>query len=445
MRMLQTLGQADCEPEFLRWSGMVIMGADGEPFVRHQPPESLSDQGWRTDYMFHQPDFESRLRGKLVTNPYVDEWLGWRSVSVEQDETQARVELYDRATESTQTISASFVVGCDGANSFVRGIIDPEIEDLDGTQRSLIVDVFAFERPSSLPPDSGFMMCRDDNPAIYVPIFPPMLRFEFMLRPGQPTEEWERPAKVYQLMSEWMEPDTYRIMRADAYEWHAYLPKGWRSGRLFVAGDAAHEMPPMVGQGMCSGLRDAANLAWKLGAVVAGGNDGLLDTYESERSPHVRPFIVESARQANIVESFNDPANRPPGFQTHTAERLRPPLGSGVADASSSLVGQLAPQPRTASGALLDDLVGYNFAVVGSADVIAAVPEVTRDIWHRLAATIVSEPDILAGTWLDRPDVDVAIIRPDRYVYAGTAGADALSTATAELGAWLSTAAQVGS
>ncbi len=435
MRMLQTLGMGESERDFLRFEGAVIMGSDHQAFVHHHLPQHLSDQGWRTDYMFHQPDFESRLRGLLATSPYADLYFGWQVTDVVDDGDGAKVMLRDRATQNDLELAARYVVGSDGAGSLLRQVMAAEVEDLHGTQRSLIIDIHPLDgHPPELPVDTAFMMCRDDNPLTYVPIFPPMLRFEYMLRDSDSAEELERPATVYKLLSEWLVPGSYRILRTDVYEWHAYLVNGWRAGRLILAGDAAHEMPPMLGQGVCSGIRDAGNLAWKLDAVLAGAPESLLDTYESERGPHVRPYIAESARQANIVESFNDPSNRPPGFIEQTVEQLRPRLGPGVSEQEDGVVGLLAPQPRTASGERLDDVTGYNFTVIGSPHTIGLVSDEVREIWTRLHVAVIPEPGILGGTSLDREDCDVVTVRPDRYVYAATFGPEDLTEATIALG-----------
>ncbi|MGW4092692.1 FAD-dependent monooxygenase, partial [Nocardia sp. NPDC004750] len=202
-----------------------------------------------------------------------------------------------------------------------------------------------------------------------------------MLQDGDDAAELERPQSVYDALSRWIEPGSYRIMRTGTYEWHARLVRGWRSGRLLLAGDAAHEMPPMLGQGMCSGLRDAANLAWKLAAVAQGtGPESLLDTYESERAAHVRPYIVESARQSNLIESFGTTGNHPELVEPQTLEPFRLPLGPGLVERPGKAVGRLSPQPRAADGARLDDVTGYNFAVVGRRAVTDAVSAEIADL-----------------------------------------------------------------
>ncbi|WP_214410271.1 bifunctional 3-(3-hydroxy-phenyl)propionate/3-hydroxycinnamic acid hydroxylase [Sphaerisporangium fuscum] len=434
MRTLQTLGAADMEQRFLRQTGWTLHRPDGAPFLEFAMPVEEAGQGWRTDYQFHQPDFESRLRGLLASDPHVDLWFGWTVTAIDQDSSAVNLTLVDRTTNRVTAMKAAYAVGCDGANSFVRQVMGADLEDLRGTQRSLIVDIHPFRHPPALPPATGFILCQGRRPVTYVPIFPPMLRFEFMLLDGDDAAELERPQAVYDELSRWIEPGSYRIMRTDTYEWHARLAHGWRSGRLLLAGDAAHEMPPMLGQGMCSGLRDAANLAWKLAAVVQGTSaDSLLDTYESERAAHVRPYIVESARQSNLIESFGTDETRPEPAGPRTLAPLRPPLGPGIAERPHGAVGLLSPQPRAADGAKLDDATGYNFAVVGRRAVTAAVSPEVANLWRRLGVVVVTDTGPHVDDWLATNSATAAIIRPDRYTFALAGDTAELETATKDL------------
>lgn len=434
MRTLQTVGAAAMERQFLRMSGWTLRKENGSPFLAFDHSDGESDQGWHVDYQFHQPDFESQLRGGLASDPNVDLLFGWEVNDLQQSDQEVVLKLIERKTGRTRTLRAAYVVGSDGAGSFVRQSVAADVEDLQGTQRSLIVDIYPFEHPESLPRAGGFVICRQKLPITYVPIFPPMLRFEFMLSDTDAAHQMERPASIYELLSPWIRPGSYRIMRTDTYEWHARLVRGWRNGRLLLAGDAAHEMPPMLGQGMCSGLRDAMNLAWKLTAVIKKSSPGsLLDTYETERIAHVRPYIVESARQSNLIEGFGSGAELPDLAEPQVVNRARPLLGPGLTDKPVGAVGQLAPQPRSSDGARLDDVTGYNFVIVGSPETIAAVDDDTRALWRRLGAVILTETGDCVDQWLAVNNADVAIIRPDRYAYALSAGPKELALATRSL------------
>lgn len=438
MRTLQLLGAADLEPGYLRMSGWELTGPDDKAFLKLTMPDDESDQAWHADYQFHQPDFESRQRGLLVQDPQVSLWFGWDVTEIHQDDERVTVTIVDRTTGGTHTLRAAYLVGADGARSFVRDVMGVEVEDLHGTQRSLIVDISPFQHPAGLPKRTGFVRCEAELPVTYCPIGPPRLRFEFMLADGQDASEMERPDVVMNLLSRWAEPGSYRILRTDTYEWHALLVRGWRRGRLLLAGDAAHTMPPLLGQGMCSGIRDALNLAWKLSGVVSGRYpESLLDTYESERSPHVLPYIAESARQSNMIEAFGHGELPPSVDEEQIVERYRPLLGSGLVAESTGAIGQLAPQPRGDDGERLDDISGYRFTVVGLPEVLSAVGEATRRLWEDLDVVVLSSTGAVVRGWLADHSAAAAIIRPDRYAYAVVPDCSSLEEATRILAARL--------
>ncbi|MEU6411261.1 FAD-dependent monooxygenase [Microbispora sp. NPDC046933] len=138
-------------------------------------------------------------------------WFGWAVTAIDQDSSAVNLTLVDRTTNRVTALKAAYAVGCDGANSFVRQAMGTDLEDLRGTQRSLIVDIHPFRHPSALPPATGFILCQGQRPVTYVPIFPPMLRFEFMLLDGDDAAELERPQSVYDKLSPWIEPGSYRI------------------------------------------------------------------------------------------------------------------------------------------------------------------------------------------------------------------------------------------
>ena len=106
------------------------------------------------------------------------------------------------------------------------------------------------------------------------------------------------------VLAPWVEPDDVEVVRAVVYTFHAVLAHPWRDRRVFLVGDAAHQMPPFLGQGMCSGVRDAHNLVWKLALVTRGhARDDLLDTYEEERSPHVRSIIETAVALGGLLQT----------------------------------------------------------------------------------------------------------------------------------------------
>jgi 3-(3-hydroxy-phenyl)propionate hydroxylase len=422
MRAFQTLGLAHLEKDFSLVGTYRHYDAQWRVVMQMAMNRGLTEQGWQSDYMFHQPDFESVLRGHAHNDPRTDTWFGWEVTGVEDTGDEVQVALRESATGDERQVVASYLVGCDGANSRVREIMGCRLEDHDATHRQLIVDIIPFVTKEALSGRDSFIQAGIRNPLTFVPIAAPRVRFELMLRPEDTDAEFERTEKAYEILSPWLRPDEYRLLRCDVYEWHSITADPWRVGRLFIAGDAAHTMPPHLGQGMCSGIRDAHNLAWKLARVVRGeSGDELLDTYESERRPHVTTYTTLSAQLANTIETLEATEEEPPVFQ---AEALRPRLGPGVWDEADEAGGRLSEQPRLSDGRLLDDAVGYRFAVVGDPATVAGLSERSRSLLTALDARIVEDFTGDLRSWVVGQGATAVLVRPDRYL-AGAAGGPA--------------------
>jgi 3-(3-hydroxy-phenyl)propionate hydroxylase len=182
---------------------------------------------------------------------------------------------------------------------------------------------------------------------------------------------------------------------------------------------------------MCAGIRDAANLAWKLEAVLRGrASAALLDSYESERAPHVRTLIELAVRLGNIIQT-TDPhaaAERDAKFRAGEPEVFELPpqaLGTGAFDVRQGApAGRPFPQPRLADGRLLDELLGRRIAVLGRNGSIAGVARATAEHWQRVGAIVIDRPEPCLAQWLDAHDADAVVLRPDRYIVgvARTAG-----------------------
>jgi 3-(3-hydroxy-phenyl)propionate hydroxylase len=246
-------------------------------------------------------------------------------------------------------------------------------------------------------------------------------RWEFMLMPHDDPATIVQPERIYDLLRPWkIEPAASTIERAVVYTFHSALSTKWRHGRLLLAGDSAHQMPPFLGQGMCSGLRDAANLAWKLRDVIAGdAPDELLDTYESERMEHVQAYIELAVELASVIQA-TDPEKARQRDRDLVANPtmlrpLAPPLGRGLNRDAPPPVGTRASQPRLADGMLLDDRVGHRFAILAAADFIEAMPAAMHAKLKTSDVVLVTAEGAAAG-YLAELGTSAVVIRPDRYI-----------------------------
>jgi 3-(3-hydroxy-phenyl)propionate hydroxylase len=308
--------------------------------------------------------------------------------------------------------------------------------DYHATHRSLILDIWPYVSNDELAGRDMFIQGGLRNPLTFVPIAEPRLRFELMLRPEDDQAEFERTAKATEVLGRWLRPHEYRILRLGVYEWRSRTVQPWKVGRTFLAGDAAHTMPPHLGQGMCSGVRDSINLAWKLGRVLQGESPAeLLDTYQTEREPHVEAYITTSAHMANGIEAMEAQGAGDEEVPVLKAQPLRPRLGPGIRmDDADANAGFLSAQPRLANGQLLDDVVGYRFAVVGDPACLSETSAATKALLDSLDISVVDDDSEEIREWLGGLGVKAVVVRPDRYVF-GTAssGAD-LDTVVEVLG-----------
>jgi 3-(3-hydroxy-phenyl)propionate hydroxylase len=421
MRVFQALGLAELLAPVVRPSaGMRYLSARGETLVLREAARGEGSQGWAIHNLFHQPALEQALRDGVARHSGVEVFSRHEVRSVAEGGAGATLEVEDLAQRTVRTVSAAWVVGCDGARSLVRRAIGADHEDLGLHQPWLVVD-FVLERDVDLPLTT-VQYCEPARPTTYVNVVGNRRRWEIMLMPGDDPETITEPASVWRLVRRWLEPGDARLERSAVYTFHSLIAQRWRAGRLLIAGDAAHQTPPFLGQGMCAGIRDAANLAWKLALVVRGAApERLLDSYESERLPHVREFIALAVRMGSIIQT-TDPAvaaERDRRLAAGGAPELlvypSPQLGPGVRDDAPPPTGVVFPQPRLDDGRRLDEALGNGFAVLGAADVIAGAAPDTRRRWEALGV-VVDRPGAAVNGWLAEHGAQAVVLRPDRYV-----------------------------
>ena len=314
---------------------------------------------------------------------------------------------------SVDDLDARYVVGCDGARSLVRQAIGSRHLDLGLHQPWLVVDLLCdptSPRVKALP-DYTVQLCDPMRPMTVVNVGGDRRRWEIMLMPRDDPARLTDPDVFWPMMTRWLGPDDARLERAAVYTFHSVVQEGWRKGRLLLAGDSCHQTPPFLGQGMCAGMRDAANLAWKLVAIVKDdAPDTLLDTYESERLPHVRTFIDLAVRLGAVLQETDRAAAAARDRRFEAGAEMfdypQPQLGPGWRLDAPPPVGTIFPQPRLADGCLMDEAIGQCFAIVGDAALLEGL---------RTDAVLLPGVGL---NWLQRHGVRAVILRPDRYVFA---------------------------
>jgi 3-(3-hydroxy-phenyl)propionate hydroxylase len=421
MRLFQTVGLAETMQPLVHVSpGMKFVGDTGRLLLDWARPLERGRQGWYASYRFHQPELERVLRDELRRWPSVSLKLRTEVFALDQEADAVMVRYEDLSTGGLANCRARYVVGCEGARSLVRRLMGAPMEDLGFHERWLVLDAI-LRRPRPDLGDHSVQYCSRQRPATYVRGTGNRRRWEIAVLPGEDDDTVTQRAKVLELLKPWVEPEDIEPERVAVYTFHSAIAPQWRSGRLLIAGDSAHLTPPFLGQGMCAGMRDVSNLAWKLGRVLRGQNDeGLLDTYQMERAPHVREYIDLAVRLGGLINTRAMEAAVPgsvlEGGEAARMTSIKPRLGSGLAAGWNGLARQIAPQPCLADGTRLDDRVGYRFAALLQPDFAADLPaETLRHLADRdVVAVADNGPE--ARAWLQAADASAILLRPDRYV-----------------------------
>ncbi|MEU9891493.1 bifunctional 3-(3-hydroxy-phenyl)propionate/3-hydroxycinnamic acid hydroxylase [Sphaerisporangium sp. NPDC051011] len=459
MRIFQSIGAAEAvERDAHLADRYVFRNAEGETLMAFDySAQGIS--GWRSDYIVYQPRVEDALDAAVRACPSVTVHQGWEASDVRQDAegvevTVRRVE-YDAAGTRVHagrphTVRARYLVAADGANSSVRTRLGIAWHDLGFRSTWLVVDLVP-TGPMSFDFDNG-QVCDPARPHCLFQLGKEHRRFEFAAIPGEDPARLAEEKTAWELMARYeVTPANARIERRAVYTFGSSIAQRWRSGRAFLVGDAAHLMPPFMGQGMCTGIRDAMNLAWRLDLVLTGRmEDELLDGYETERAPHAETLVRMSIAAGQVSCTF-DPevaAARDEAFRTGTVPPLDPfpALTAGLLTGGDDPVsGRLAPQGRIRQGGrtgLFDDLTGRGWILLSTRPVPGPADDRVRDRLDRLGLrTIVVDEaaDVDGGyaSYFEAEDVAAIVYRPDFYVFGSARRAEDVPALLERLAAML--------
>jgi 3-(3-hydroxy-phenyl)propionate hydroxylase len=463
MRVLQSAGLAErILPHLFTPRASVHFGADGGVIRMLSMRGGKGRNGWASNYMFYQPELEATLRDSLSRWRHVRTQFGAAVAAVKQDTTG--VEVTVRRTDGTpHTYRTRYLLACDGASSSVRKQLGITLEDLQFEEPWLVIDADV-DGELSLPPDAfqahdidlrqtSVMICDPRRPSTVIPGRGNHRRWEFMVLPGETEEHMLRTSTIQSLLAPWVVNAKCTVIRAAVYRFHGLLARRWQVGRVFLLGDAAHQTPPFYGQGLCHGVRDAANLAWKLELVLRSqAAPTMLDSYEPERVPQVRHAVEASVAAGRYICTLD------PVQARERDERMRTALQSAAAEMFFQVapltggvialrgvpgqhgVGTLFIQPRVrmpdGRELLLDDATGGGFVLLTRrSDPLTGVAPEILEFWKRLGGTTVQvtgAADSAAasavlrvadesgeiGAWLSHHEVEAVIVRPDAYVFA---------------------------
>jgi flavoprotein hydroxylase len=412
--------------------------------------------GWPEANMFSQPDLERALDARARMLPSVDVRRAREVVDLRPSDDHVALIVAGPDGHRSE-VRARWVIGCDGANSFVRRRLGASVTDLGFFFDWLIVDVIP-HAPRVWDPING-QLCDPARPTTVVSGGPGRRRWEFMRLSGESIADLNTEATAWRLLEPWaLNPGNAILERHAVYTFQARWVDGWRKGRIILAGDAAHQMPPFAGQGMCSGIRDVANLAWKLDLVLAGkAGESLLCTYTSERVPQVRQVIEFSIELGKVIcvcdseaaarrDAAMIPAAREDGL---TPPLPTPAIGPGVLLEGDPVAGHLFPQGEVRSlGATgrFDDVVGRGFTLLSAeADPASRLPPDLAAFFASLGGVTahvapggpVHDVSGRYATWFAAEGVGVVLQRPDFHVFGTAPTVDGTAALVARLRAVL--------
>lgn len=472
LRILQFCGIAhQLFPHVRPYQGSEWRGVDNQIIRAFAPTPPPYPMAWPSNVTFLQPQFDRMLRDKLQSRHNATVLCMTEVTQLSQDADSVCVTLASKADGSSKQVRAKYLVGCDGANSVVRGQLGIALEDLGLDEWWVVIDAL---RTGDMDYGTRNVQYADPSrPGTYVVGPGNLRRWEFRILPHESPDEFKDPARVLELLSTKVDTSGLELWRSAVYRFQARVAQSWGQGRVFLAGDAAHQTPPHLGQGMVSGLRDASNLAWKLLQLDAGAPATLMATYLEERRPHFRA-LVETAKQfGEVIGLLDIEAARARDrelaakLQSRTRDETRqdhvPPLRNGLIDKDAhgqplGVAGQLAVQPQvsTQDGArLLDDLLDPRFQILVAAD---AAQEMLQgddlEFWNSIDGDVIAidapgteratqpapgsvqfllETDGRFHDWLRRNECRAVIVRPDRYVYGATGSANELHRMISDL------------
>ena len=440
MRTLARLGIAErLLPKIHAQRNYEWRNAAGELLIEHDFA-AIGRSGWAEWYMMYQPDLEDALDDVCQAAPTVEVRFDSAVTGIEQDRDGVRLTV--GADEAP--VTARYVVACDGGNSFVRQALAIPLEDYGFSEPWMVCD-FRLDGPVDVP--MARQVCDPAQPISIISLGPDHHRFSFMLSADENPEEERQPERVWKRVAKYLSPGEATLIRAATYTFRSLIAERWREGRILLAGDAAHQMPPFLGQGMCSGIRDALNLSFKFDLVLGGVQpDAIFDTYQTERDGHVRSVITKGI-ELGRVQTMRDPAAAAARDLDLISRRralakpekiVFPPLGPGLfgSGAGSRELFVQGFLRENGQSDRFDALEGYGYAIVARASLAGALGADTRAAARDADIKLVfvadgAGPDGISEdvngtyrTWLDDHGCDAVAVRPDFHVWGTAVGSE---------------------
>ena len=415
MRVFQTIG---ITKEFLKHTiinkGTKFVNSKDKIILDWPRPKKITDNGWYPSYRFHQPDLEKKLRKKLKNYKKVSIEQYSEVIKIKNSKNYVDITYLNTNNHKEYFVRSKYVIGCDGANSITRKQMKTKMENLGFTQKWAVVDLILKKKKNNLP-DRTIQYSNPKQPATYCRNVGRRRRWEFAIKKNHSDKKVLSDNYIWNFLKPWLNKSEAIIERKTIYTFESAIARKWRKGRVFIAGDAAHLMPPFMGQGMCAGIRDASNLAWKIANCIRNKFDEkLLNTYQSERSLNVKEYIETTMRMGefvNAVETIQITDNiKSDNKGIKSMQSIKPKLGKGLGNLKDKNRGKTFPQFKLKNNKTLDD----HFSKKGIIILSSEIKHKNLKNYSLLKAKNLSN----VSKYLKNINSKAILVRPDRFILA---------------------------
>ena len=431
-------------PHLTSFEKMQLVQASKQIIIEILVGSKEQKYGFATDFWFFQPKLESILRAGTKRFENVAVFEGFEVNNIVQKEDESVLTILENANQKTHQVAGNYVIACDGGQSFVRRHLGILMKDFKFNNTWLVVDTLLKKKYKNETAGLSHIhqqICDPKRPTTYVSGHENHRRWEFMLKKEETKQAILKAENIEKWLSKWVDVTKVDILRANVYTFHGLLAKKRQEKHIFLAGDAAQMMPPFLGQGLCSGLRDAHNLAWKLDAVLAKkADETILKSYEQERNAHAEALIKGAITLGNIIQTKNKTlaflrnfvlkiANKIPNIKPliRAAILKKKPLKKGFLGTNwPQLIGRMFPQPKVLNKEgeklYLDAFLNDNFVLFLQKNTITSTPNITF-LKEKIDLKIVTlnkdflDFENILTNWFSSQKIDFVVIRPDKYIY----------------------------
>ena len=395
-----------------------------EPIQSLNQPLGESIMGWPNQVLFYQPELESFIREKVNDYKNIDVIESCELIDFESFSESVNI----KCTKNNEiyTFNSKFLLGCDGASSFIRKSLDIKLDDFGYNQKWLVCD--AHLTKDIYLKNELVQVCNPKRPCTFLHGRRGHLRFEFKVMPDDDLKDLENKNYIWNLLSPWINKDNAKLERAVVYNFHACIANEWNIKNVFIAGDSAHQMPPFMGAGMGTGIRDVANLSWKINLVLKNiAKPEIFKTYKKERYSHAKWTIAQTVSIGEIIEGFCAAEEGKKFIPEKKGYDVKfPHIPSGIfTNPNDKITGYPVPQPIlyiNNKKIKLDKLIKSKFVIISNIK--------SFDITNKAKRIIKSlNIDFIYVGKNDDPEnrlinifklYDFIVVRPDLYVYGGS-------------------------